>query len=137
MMQQTETYKLNLIDMDDIFSPQPINENMGKLETALSALGGADAALGERVTVLEAHKLAIGTYTGSATNSNQSQTVHLGFKPRFVFAEAKNGGIMFFATPGASYRQNLVITDNGFTVTNDGTYNPNTGGTTYVYLAVK
>lgn len=35
-MQQTGTYKLNLIETSDTFSPNPLNENTEKLEKALS-----------------------------------------------------------------------------------------------------
>ena len=41
-MQQTPTYKLNLIETSDLFSPNPLNENAQKLEAALAAK--ADAA---------------------------------------------------------------------------------------------
>ena len=35
-MQQTETYKLNLIETSDPFSPQALNENTQKLEEVVS-----------------------------------------------------------------------------------------------------
>ena len=35
-MQQTTTYKLNLIETDDVFSPEPLNQNARKVETALA-----------------------------------------------------------------------------------------------------
>lgn len=38
-MQQTTTYKLNLIETDDVFSPEPLNQNTQKVEAVL-----ADAA---------------------------------------------------------------------------------------------
>ena len=35
-MQQTTTYKLNLIETSDAFSPEPLNQNTRKVETALA-----------------------------------------------------------------------------------------------------
>ena len=54
-MRQTETYKLNLIETSDTFSPQPINENVQTIEAALSAVAA------------EGVKLAAGSYTGTNT----------------------------------------------------------------------
>ena len=134
-MQQTETYKLNLIDMDDTFSPQPINENMGKLETALSALGGADAALDGRVTALEAHKVVIGTYRGNGTSASLYQTIHLGFTPLAVFVMGENSNPEM-ATRIFPCRSNVItIKDGGFVVGNTATY-INVNGRNYVYLAI-
>ena len=73
-MQQTEKYKLNLIEKEDVFSPDALNENMEKLEVALE--GKTDAAdtgaLDARVTALEVHKIAIGHYIGNG-ETNQCQ----------------------------------------------------------------
>ena len=64
-MQQTKTYKLNLIETSDTFSPDPLNENTEKLEAEVSAEAAArqssDAALEARVTVLEARRFVAGT----------------------------------------------------------------------------
>ena len=43
-MQQTQTYKLNLIETSDTFSPAPLNENMEKVEAGISAEAAARAA---------------------------------------------------------------------------------------------
>ena len=43
-MQQTTTYKLNLIETDDVFSPEPLNQNTQKVEAALSDAAAALAA---------------------------------------------------------------------------------------------
>lgn len=79
-MQQTETYKLNLVEGEDTFSPLPLNENAEKLEGALGGLDAADAALDARVTVLEAKKIVFGHYAGT----NQVKTITLGFTPLAV-----------------------------------------------------
>lgn len=97
-MQQTETYKLNLIEKTDTFSPDALNENARKVENALSAAtahtdagdraeasarASADAALAQRVTALEAHKMVVGTYTGNGSTTD-GQTINLGFTPAAV-----------------------------------------------------
>ena len=43
-MQQTTTYKLNLIETDDVFSPEPLSENARKVDAALSSTASALAA---------------------------------------------------------------------------------------------
>lgn len=43
-MQQTTTYKLNLIEADDVFSPEPLSENARKVDAALSSTASALAA---------------------------------------------------------------------------------------------
>lgn len=136
-MQQTETYKLNLIDTDDTFSPQPINENMGKLETVLSALDGADEALGERVTALEAHKLAVGSYKGSTTSRGVSQTITLGFKPQAVYVFCARLGHCMATQAHPYHTTGLVLTENGFKASNNDNCSMNYSNDTFLYLAVK
>ena len=85
-MQQTQTYKLNLIETSDTFSPAPLNENMEKVEAGISAEAAAraaeTAALDQRVTVLEGRKIVTGTYTGDG--NAKGQFINLGFTPRIV-----------------------------------------------------
>ena len=87
-MQQTDKYKLNLIERDDVFSPDALNENAEKLEEALEAVraeaAAGDAALGQRVSALELHKCVIGYHVGSGF-------VDLGFTPAAVIASGYNG----------------------------------------------
>lgn len=133
-MQQTQKYDLNLIELDDPFSPEPINQNTQKLVAKLSALDGADAALGERVTVLEGHKLAVGTYTGNGATA--ARTIHLGFKPSALLLQSRNSTVCM-VTPSLSYGSNdLVITEDGFSVKNDN-FRANSANLVYIYLAVK
>ncbi len=128
-MQQTDQYKLNLIDMDDNFSPDPMNKNMEKVEEALSAEAGRRAALDSRVTVLEGHKIAIGTYTGTSAR----QTIQVGFRPKAVFIQKiMVSGDCFLATAlGGS----AAMADDGFTLTTTG--NPNYQDIRYAYVAIK
>ena len=77
-MQQTETYKLNLIESSDPFLPDALNENTHKLEEVVSEkLGEMD----QRVTVLECHHFACGSYKAGG----EAQTIELGFTPKAVY----------------------------------------------------
>ncbi len=101
-MQQTNKYKLNLIEKDDTFSPDPLNDNMEKVEEALEretaarqaadaaeaqARAGADSALDTRLQAIEAHKIVF----GSANNT--STTANLGFTPLLLYVTGMNGAI--------------------------------------------
>lgn len=111
-MQQTQTYQLNKIDVDDNFSPVPLNENMDKVEAKFAALDGADAALDSRVTALEGHKVAVGSYTGSGSAQSPT-TVHLGFRPKAVLIqEAALSGDCYMTTGVGT--SNVTLTDTGF-----------------------
>lgn len=136
-MQQTQKYDLNLIELDDPFSPEPINQNTQKLAAKLSALDGADAALGERVTVLEGHKLAVGTYIGSSSTHGVFQNIALGFKPRLVYVFCARLGHCL-VTPSQPYQASgVVITENGFKVSCNSSCNMNYKGDYFLYFAVK
>ena len=119
-MRQTETYKLNLIEKDDTFSPDPLNQNTQKIEQELSAetaqRAEADAALNGRVTALEAHKLVIGQYVGRYASDEGSgeQTIHLGFTPTFLFIQPPNGFCAVATLHGRASA--LKIIDGGFIV---------------------
>ena len=114
-MQQTKTYKLNLIETSDTFSPDPLNENTEKLEAEVSAEAAArqssDAALEARVTVLEARRFVAGTYKG---NGIDDQLINLGFTPIAVLVQSSVGTWM--TAGSASPGKILTIQDGGFTV---------------------
>lgn len=118
-MQHTEKYKLDLIEKDDTFSPDPLNENMKKVEGALKAetgarqaadaaeaqaRAGADAALDQRVSVLELHKCVTGVHAGSGF-------VDLGFTPLAVFAISSHGNAFVVREQEMS---GLKIVEGGF-----------------------
>ena len=101
-MQQTNKYKLNLIEKDDTFSPDPLNDNMEKVEEALEreaaarqaadaaeaqARADADAALDRRIQTIEAHKIVFGSA------GNGSTTANLGFTPLLLYVTGMNGAI--------------------------------------------
>ena len=95
-MQQTKTYKFNLIEPSDTFSPDPLNENAQKLEAALGTkadtaqTAAAAAALEQRVQVLELHKMAAGYYIGDGGQSDKAQFIDLGFTPAIVVTDLPN-----------------------------------------------
>ena len=133
-MQQTDNYKLNLIEKGDTFSPDPLNDNTQKLDAALSAkftaLDAGSAALEERVTALEVHKVAVGRYTGNGT----TQTIPLPFAPLAVIIGMTNV-VGTSLTIKGHVSAGVTITNSGFTVTNSG-QSMNTKDLIYVYCAI-
>lgn len=81
-MQHTDKYKLDLIEKEDAFSPDALNENTQKVEAALIAHEGAvkevTDGLDQRVTVLEAKKFAVGTYK---IEISETLNIQVGFTP--------------------------------------------------------
>ncbi len=68
-MQKTETYKLNLIDGGDDFSPAPLNENARLVEAALKALP----------------RCAAGSYVGTGTYGADSPcSMTFDFEPKIL-----------------------------------------------------
>lgn len=127
-MQQTNKYKLNLIEKDDTFSPDPLNDNMEKVEEALEretgarqaadaaeaqARADADAALDTRLQTIEAHKIVF----GSANNT--STTANLGFTPLLLYVTNGNGGHLLIHKNYHPY-SGLYIVEGGFH--HDGAY---------------
>ena len=112
-MQQTEQYKLNLIETSDPFSPNPLNENAQKLEGAIEAARteakAGDAALDGRLKVIEARRLVYGAYQGTGSSSS---TVSLGFTPKVVIADASNNSKTVVAVniPDSPYTSQAIIT---------------------------
>ncbi|MBD5133903.1 MAG: hypothetical protein HDT38_05475 [Clostridiales bacterium] len=139
-MRKTEAYELNLIDMDDTFSPEPINENTQKLEAALT---GTEDRLAQRLTTLEGRKIVTGTYvgtfTGTTTNSSSTQTIELGFTPTMVLVckQAISAAFPPIALPDSpaldGTKEILTIVPGGFTVRSTET---NRAVSTYHYLAI-
>ena len=142
-MKQTTKHQFNLIEKDDIFSPDSLNDNAVKTEAALEAAETARAALDAktdalagRVTLLEARKVAVGTYAGNGKGTNTpiggniisvtdvKQFVPLGFTPIAVLVY---GGAYY----SIMYTPTADSTPNGFTAA--GAHNVQ--GYTYTYLA--
>ena len=121
-MQQTEKYKLNLIESSDPFLPEALNQNTQKLEDALSAaIEEHQAETDARLAVVEAHKLAAGLYMGKATGNSSSgeMTIALGFTPLAAFVRREADGGINFVNASELHHQNFRIVENGFRVSGD------------------
>ena len=139
-MQQTDKYKLNKPGVDDPIAIAPLNENMDKVEGALAAEAEArqagDAALDQRLQVLELHKFAAGSYLGNGT---AEQSVELGFKP-FAVLIATVGTYNFMRVYCQSQLDlhataSVFPTDSGFFIRTPAPGDLTKSGTRYNYLA--
>lgn len=147
-MQQTDKYKLNLIEKDDAFSPDALNGNAERVEQELARLDRADAAeaagreaLADRVTVLEAPKIFFGQVAHEGANE---ATVELGFTPKAVLMINRDIGEIALMVIGDRYPYHmsggreyvpLRIVENGFALryfSNVGFFAP---GSDYNYIA--
>ena len=131
-MQQTTKYQFKLIEGSDDFSPQPLNDNVEKVEELLADLGSEAAEKG----------FVVGSYTGTGS----PLTITLGFKPRFVIvtgqvaAGAGAYGVTSYTgfSGGAQISSLLVFEENGFTLTGHDEYPAiNLSGVNYSYLAFR
>lgn len=149
-MQQTETYKLNLIETSDPFSPNPLNENAEKTEAAIeaaraeaaaAAAAGDDAvraeaaaahdALEQRVVTLEGKHVVGGTYKGTGSGT---QTIELGFTPQVVFIY-ESGTSGWWGVLHRGTTSNSKIVEGGFSVLTTTNQHFNTNGNTYSFIA--
>lgn len=159
-MKRTTNYDLPTWEKDDFIRMQDFNDLTGKLDTALKSGADAQTALQNAIkavkaTAENAYSSANKPYVaGSYTGNGGTQTVDLGFKPRFlVISRGFDKGdysadyALFAGTPEQidSWMAKVVsITDTGFTV-KMATYNTstcpqlwlNTGGKTYSYIAFR
>ncbi|MCI8698444.1 MAG: hypothetical protein HFF29_04990 [Oscillospiraceae bacterium] len=110
-MQHTKKYRFNLIEKEDVFSPDALNENMEKVEGALeketAARTKADADLDRRLQTIEAHKIVFGSA------GNESATVDLGFTPLLLYVTNGNGGHLLIHKDYHPY-SGLYIVEGGF-----------------------
>jgi len=138
-MQQTEKYKLDLIEKTDNFSPDPLNANAKKVDAALATViadaQAVNAELEGRVTVLEARKIVFGSYAG--TGNQTTQAIALGFKPKIVIGVVVKGSS---ASPSVAILDSYMLQHSGHCLTLHDTgftagYNMNDNGCTYRYMA--
>ena len=134
-MQQTEKYKLNLIESSDPFLPEGLNQNTQKVEDAMIAheekVKGSLDAFGARVTALEARRFFVGTYTGTG-----EPTVDLGFTPLAILVFFGDPTRFYFTCAGASESSSLSIMENGIRGGSCGAMsNLSTKGSVYTFLA--
>ena len=147
-MQQTDKYKLNKPGVDDPIAIAPLNENMDKIEAALTSEAAAlraeavatAAALDERVTVLEATHMVVGSYVGTGTDTGDSQTFDLGFTPKLVLVRSAGSSGETITITNAPIRDAscdvLKIVPDGFFVNRVLTRGLNTSGYNYYFFAI-
>jgi len=137
-MQQTQTYKLNLVEPSDPFTPDALNRNTQKIEDAMVIHEGVVDkrmdGLETRIVALEGKKVAVGGYTGtynydSATAAAISQDLVCGFRPRAGFVYPVQMSRLFFFYEGAPV-PNVTPTENGIRVTQ------NMNAKTYIYYFI-
>ena len=92
-MQQTEKYKLNLIDPEDDFSPEPLNRNAETVEAQLQAREAAEAVLDTKFTAAigaggSNARVATVSFTGGYNRS-----VTFDFKPLAVLLACNSYGM--------------------------------------------
>ncbi len=126
-MQQTETYKLNLIESSDPFLPDALNENTRKIEEVVDGLE-------QRVQVFEAKKFACGTCT--ANNVETPNVVELGFTPVAVAIHYCRGsdGATALSVTGVPANTGLDIIEGGFQFNIGSGYNIRAGLYSYIAL---
>lgn len=132
-MQQTKKYKLNLIEPSDPFLPDGLNANTQRIEDVLiDRMEGSLDAMDARVTLLEAHKMAFGSYNGTWTPTypyeNLTQFISIGFIPRFVMVWYPTGAtsnvlIAYLPEMGSSYG-GIQSAEDGFYVGGGANTNP-------------
>ena len=141
-MQQTTKYQFKLIEGSDDFSPQPLNDNVEKVEQALTEF---EAALETVQDATEVLPYVTGSYTGDG--STNDRVITLGFMPKFVIITGMSWSNtedspslkkFVLAGPGSSFTI-VSRTNTGFTVKNSTAPYPelNISGSTYGYIAFR
>lgn len=124
-MQQTEQFKLNLVEAIDPFSAELLRDNTEKVEQALKG-----------VTV------RYGTYEGDGRDGRE---IEVGFYPKLVILMGKwyeNYSIFLiardvtvsFSASGMGETSYVVMTENGFRCVSGDTHNRS--GTTQYWIAI-
>ena len=115
IMQQTETYKLNLLEANHTFSVTPLNENMEKVEEVLQTLSTLQTEHAEELRDLASKgvKIVSGSYTRNDTyGSENSNQLTFEFKPYAVFLYMDgNGSYGGVCVRGVSYVRSYVTGD--------------------------
>ena len=118
MMQQTETYKLNLIETSDTFSPAPLNENAQKLESALTAARAEEAAARAALTEgIAAANAALSAETATRQSADTALSGRAGaMEGRIAALEADKVKLVYgsYAGNGSAFGNSQII-NLGFT----------------------
>ena len=120
-MQQTEKYKLNLIEPSDPFLPDSLNQNTQKIEDAMAA---HETKVSGQIFTLDAK--AVKTAFGELPKAgiNETLTVSLSFTPYAVLVLFSPTGVNCYAdmqvAGNLSGRSRIGIQEKGFSVRMDG-----------------
>ena len=158
-MQQTEKYKLNLIEPSDPFLPEGLNENTQKIEDVLvERMEGPLGAMQNQVDAIAKNlgaggkncRIAWGSYTGTGQHgADHPNRLDLGFYPVFLLVARDNsfysleGPTMALRGIGASHATNstntlaIIWRDDGvdwYATTTDSAQN--NAGTRYYYFVI-
>ena len=107
-MQQTEKYKLNLIESSDPFLPDALNANTQKIEAAMIA---HEADVEGRLVALEDRRICAGYQDHVTAN----KIVPLPFTPSALLIVGGSIACLTVGGPdGGSSNINVVIAENGF-----------------------
>ena len=149
-MKQTANYQLNLIEPDDAFSPDPLNENAEKTDVALTGLNAefsariADvaAAMGSGGSTA---RIAYGSYFGQGrSGSAQKVSLTFEFRPMLVVDTHVDGSHGLVLVRGAfeSYTTGNATASVSWGSNSVSYYSDNTSGQLdeeneqYVYVAM-
>ena len=123
-MQQTTKYQFKLIEGSDDFSPQPLNDNVEKVEELFQDMAETVEAVQGAYTP-DNKPYVVGTYTGTF-GGNGSKAFELGFRPSFLIISGTvpssngSGGASqygyFLITGGNTCSDLITFTNTGFTV---------------------
>ena len=153
-MQQTTKYQFNLVDTTDDFSPEPLSQNMEKVEEALE---GIEESLTEGLAEVMANlgsggqnaRVAYGSYTGTGTyGASSPNTLTFGFAPAVVVLTAATSNYQdptlllrpmpTLPGPDGSMAIQMTWGENGLSwyAGNSAISQGNADGTTYYYVAI-
>lgn len=149
-MQHTSKYQFKLIEGTDSFSPDPLNDNMEKVEEQFEAVEEDLANLAATVGAHgETARIAFGSYVGTGTyGADNPNSLTFGFTPAVVLLAAANVtyGVPTVllrsmpALPGPSGSMTINLTWDGDSLSwyavNNANAQGNQEGATYYYVAI-
>lgn len=114
-MRQTEKYQFNLIDPEDKFLPDPLNENTEKTEAALNSCA----------------RIAFGTYVGTGTFGKETPcTLTFDFEPKLVMVYSGSMGMLTGDSTNSGGSNTIIAARPATSASRYGSYG---GGISIVY----
>ena len=150
MASYTTNYGLHQWEPADDFLRTDFNTDFAKIDAGMraaqSAADGAQSAASTAQSTADGKSgIVTGSYTG---NDAESRTISLGFQPKAVLVERRDGvrysnatvaGLALAGKPAytSSGDGGVTVTSNGFTVSRKNFTTTNESGITFYYLAVR